>query len=254
MADIAFDIETGPLPLEVIQSMPSFAFDPTSVPHPGVFDPSMVKVGHLKDQAKIDAKIEEARTAHQSAVDNYDRSLRSTEASHWQSIIDAAALSAISGEVLAIGYRGNKEILDHQGKMTEKQILTRFWGQFQNCRNSGRCLVGWNIEGFDLPFVCQRSAILGITVPDKVFSETGFVSFQFIDLMKRWMRPSKHGGVKLDTVARAMGFDGKLEGISGGMFHEIFHNDREQALSYLSNDLRMVVDIGGRMGVRFTDE
>ncbi|MFO0940107.1 MAG: ribonuclease H-like domain-containing protein [Pirellulales bacterium] len=254
MAEIAFDIETGPLPLEVIQAMPAFAFNSASVPHPGEFDPAKVRVGNLKDQSKIEEKIEGARVSHQSAVENYAQTLQAAADNHWRSIIDAAALSALTGEVLAIGYLGAKEIIDHQGKFSEKQILTRFWSQFLTCRNSGRSLVGWNIESFDLPFICQRSALLGVTVPDKVFTETGYVSFQFIDLMKRWMRPNRQAGVKLDTVARAMGFDGKPEGITGKFFYELFQTDRESALSYLSNDLRMVVQVGSRLGVSFNDE
>lgn len=254
MSEIAFDVETGPLPLDVIQAIPAFAFNPASVPHPGEFDPMKVKVGNLKDQSKIDAKIDEARVAHKSAVDTYDQTLQLAQQNHWTSILDAAALTALTGEVLAIGYLGAKEIIDHQGKFGEKQILTRFWAQFLNCRNAGRTLVGWNIEGFDIPFLCQRSAILGVPVPDKVFSETSYLSLQFIDLMKRWIRPNRQGGVKLDTVARAMGFQGKPNGITGGMFHEFFRSDRDKALGYLSNDLRMVVQVGSRLGVRFSDE
>jgi hypothetical protein len=55
---IVFDIETGPLPSDEIRAN-SAPFVPA--PPPGDFDPSAVKLGNLKDEAKIAAKINDAR-------------------------------------------------------------------------------------------------------------------------------------------------------------------------------------------------
>ncbi len=54
----AFDIETGPLPREVLDSLidPFPPFEP-----PGPFDPAMVKYGNTKDEAKKAEKLEAAR-------------------------------------------------------------------------------------------------------------------------------------------------------------------------------------------------
>jgi hypothetical protein len=254
MADIAFDIETGPLELEKIkQVLPPF--DPSSLgPHPGKFDPSSVKTGNLKDQAKIDAKIADAQTAHSLAVEKYERSLQTAEPAYWEEQQARAALSAMTGQVLAIGYAGEKTLLDHiSDSVSEAQLLIRFWNQFLRCRQLGRRLVGWNIEGFDIPFLCQRSAILGITVPEKVFTDAGWLDFTFVDLMKRWSRPARTP-VKLDSVARACGLPGKPsdesgKAIDGSQFARLFFESPEVALDYLKCDLRMVTRIGSRLGL-----
>jgi hypothetical protein len=255
MTDIAFDIETGPLDLEQLkQVLPPF--DAASLgQHPGEFDPASVKTGNLKDQSKIDAKIADAREAHTLAVKRYEESLATGEPAYWQEQQSRAALSAMTGQVLAIGYAGERVLLDHISETaSEKQLLIRFWNQFNRCRESGRRMVGWNIEGFDLPFLCQRSAILGVTVPEKVFTEAGWTDFTFVDLMKRWSRPTRTP-VKLDTVARACGLQGKPsdesgKAIDGSQFARLFFETPEVALDYLKCDLQMVVSIGSRLGLQ----
>lgn len=258
MTDIAFDIETGPLDLEQLkQVLPPF--DPASLgPPPGEFDPASVKTGNLKDQAKIDAKIAEAREAHSLAVKRYEESLTTGEPAYWQEQQSRAALSAMTGQVLAIGYAGERVLLDHISEtVSEKQLLIRFWNQFCKCRESGRHLVGWNIEGFDIPFLCQRSAILGVAVPEKVFTDAGWLDFTFIDLMKRWSRPARTP-VKLDSVARAIGLNGKPSDengnvIDGSQFARLFFDTPEVALDYLKCDLQMVVGIGSRLGLEMAN-
>ena len=71
---IAFDIETGPASLEELSLM--------EVP----FDPATVKIGNLKDQVKIEEKIEAARKNHEL------------------DFINKAALSPFTGRVIAIGW------------------------------------------------------------------------------------------------------------------------------------------------------
>lgn len=60
---LCFDIETCPLSEEVVLAAAGEFIPP---PHPGEFDPGSVKLGNLKDQAKIEAKIAEARAAHEA--------------------------------------------------------------------------------------------------------------------------------------------------------------------------------------------
>jgi hypothetical protein len=70
---IIFDIETGPLPINELVIPP--------------FDPSQVKLGNIKNPDLIAEKIQKAEENH---VTDY---------------IKNAALDALSGQVLCIGYR-----------------------------------------------------------------------------------------------------------------------------------------------------
>jgi hypothetical protein len=61
--------------------------------------------------------------------------------------------------------------------------------------------------------------------------------------------------VKLDTVARACGLQGKPsdesgKAIDGSQFARLFFETPEVALDYLKCDLQMVVSIGSRLGLQ----
>lgn len=250
MSSIVFDIETGPLEDEQLQNVVS-PFDPLSVPHPGEFDPDSVKTGNLKDQSKIQAKIEEARAKHAADVAAHNENLQKAERDYWADVKSKAALSALTGRVLAIGYQGKKFAIDGiaNGK-NEMQILTQFWRQFIKARENQRKMLGWNISGFDIPFLCQRSYILGVDIPNGVFTNTGFLDFAFVDLMTQWARPMRSGFVKLDTACRACGLPGKLEGVSGADFAGLYldPDTRETAIEYLAQDIRATAMLAERMG------
>lgn len=249
---VIFDIETGPLPSEQLRViMP--AFDPVSIRHPGEFDQAAVKVSHLKDPAKITAKIEAEKQKHADAVASFTTDLAAAEANYWREVESKAALSALTGEVLAIGYKGQKTVLDYVGEAsTEASLLTKFWSQYRNLRKDGRRMIGYNIAFFDIPFLVQRSWIAGVTVPDTIYAGPGrYLEPTFIDLAQAWSGSARNGFVKLDTIAKAFGIPGKPDGINGGDFARLFHNPdtRQVALDYLEGDLDMTFTVAERVGL-----
>jgi DNA polymerase elongation subunit (family B) len=252
MLPVIFDIETGPVSDSRLREILP-PFNTESVPHPGEFDPSKVKTGNMKDEKKISEKIEAERKKHTEAVDNYERDVEQAEAKYWQEASSKAALSALTCEVLAIGYKGEKKLLDCVGEEgDESKILSRFWAQYRNLRKANRRMVGYNIAFFDIPTLVQRSWILGITVPDTIFTMPGrYLEPTFIDLAQVWQGSARNGMPKLDTIAKAFGIPGKPDGISGGDFARLFHNPetRQIAIDYLSGDLDMTFEIAQRIGI-----
>ena len=119
---------------------------------PGIeefFDPGDVKLGNLKDEVKIKAKVDDAR----------------------RQFVERGALSATTGRVLAIGYyhaakdRFECEGIEGEGiegEVTEVKVINRFWDRASAARNCEIPLVGLNIFDFDLPFLARRSWILNI--------------------------------------------------------------------------------------------
>lgn len=153
MSAIIFDIETGPLDESIILNMTTPFVEPV---HPGEFDPAAVKVGNLKDQSKIDAKILEARQRHESAVADFNRS-RADAYSAWKaSAIDSAALHPATGMVVAIGYKkpGSTGMMDFGN---ETELIEKWWKIFKAALANHTNLVGHNIFDFDLPFLVRRS-------------------------------------------------------------------------------------------------
>lgn len=248
---IIFDIETGPLPLDVIKrTMPPFE---QLAKHPGEFDPTKVKVGNLKDEAKIQAKIEEARAKHAEAIRDYELELTNGESNYWASVLERAALSATAGQVLAVGYRGNKVVIDCQdGNHWEVDLLARFWTQFRSCQSANRKLVGFYSSQFDLPFLVQRSWILGIDVPRSIFTATGYFDPVFVDLHRIWNCNVRNGNTStLDVVCRACGLGSKPKDCDGASFSKLFWGEgtRETAIAYLENDLNLTYRLAEKLGV-----
>ncbi len=263
---IVFDIETGPQPWHLIEKIVEPFDEEKAVPHPGEFDPASVKFGNLKDQAKIDAKIEEAREIHEFTSRQIAH-LRAAARNKWVAdYMDKAPLDATIGCVKAIGYLdtdsgqktigcvttdqplANTEKLIHYTLVSESVLLRGFW-EFVARKKSP--WVGHNIHGFDLPFLMRRSYLLGVDVPRQQLMKGRFFTDRFVDTMVLWQCGGRDY-VKLDTLCKALGVKGKGDDCSGKLFHTMFDaggEDRVKALAYLANDLDMTLAVAEAMGI-----
>jgi hypothetical protein len=216
-----FDIETGADPIRARALMPPF-------------DEAKVKVGNIKDQDKIAAKIEEKRASHES---------------DW---LDKAALRPETGQVLAIGmipHAGSEHIF-HIHQNSEEETINAFWGFFDLTRfNGGGVWVGHNILQFDLPFLVIRSRILGLRVPARLRDGRFFSPTLFCDTMDEWLM-GRRGECKctLDYVARSLDCGGKNG--DGADFAVLYDQDEAAALAYLSNDLKVTAGVAAKLGLK----
>lgn len=248
---IVFDIETGPLPADQLAAvMPAFD-EVAAVPDVGPFDPASVAVGNLKDPAKIQAKIDEARARHELAAKTVDARRAEARARHAREFAEKAALSAISGRVKAIGVLGDDgdaSLFLGEECDDERCVIASFWHVV--AEHPGESFVGHNIFGFDLPFLVRRSWLLGLGVPAAI-RDGRYWSRQFIDLMDRWSCGTRDF-IPLDTISRALGGPGKPEGCTGADFARLFDaggQEREAALAYLCNDLAMTRRVAEAMQI-----
>lgn len=250
---LIFDIETSARPEAELRPLCP-PFDPASVDGlaVGEFDPASVKLGNTKDQAKIDAKIAEARAAHEAAAANAPQILAAAEEAHWRSFVNRAALSPVTGQVLAIGYWSAKAGAKIQGQgesLDERQLLANFWNRYRACRSEGRRMVGFNIFRFDLPFMARRSWFLGVEVPDTLTDPSGrYFDRVFVDLLARWQCGVYGESIRLDDLARFFGVGCKPDGICGADFGRLYVEDRATAIEYLKNDLLITSGCAARMG------
>lgn len=248
---VIFDIETGALPLDRLKELCD-PFDPNSLGvHPGEFDPKSVKLGNIKDQAKIDEKIEACRVKHAEAVAEFERKAKTGESDHWSGIESTAAFSAMRAEVLAIGYFGKQQQIDCQAEgRSEADMLTQFWGMYAKCRSGGRKLVGFNCREFDVPFLMQRSWINHVDIPSTVMAGR-YLDSIIVDLRDIWRGGAFRQEGSLDSICRALGLGKKPDGTSGADFSRLFRNSetRQKAIDYLANDLVMTKSMAERMGL-----
>lgn len=225
-ADVIFDIETeGATNLDFIQAI--------NPPYPD-FSPDAVKCGNLKTETEKKEKIEAAREEHASQ-----------ELAHWAAKLDKAALNAETGRVVTIGYLpvGEPDVSAYldDADFDEKRLLRRFWSGYEKVvRRRGR-IVGWNSNGFDIPYLIKRSWIVGVPVPPGVFRGK-WISDTFLDLMQVWSVHEFKKFVKLDACARVLGLGNKTDqACCGAEFAKWYRNPErhEEAKRYGLLDLTL---------------
>jgi hypothetical protein len=198
-----FDIETGPLPLEQLVSMM-----PTEWP-----------LGNVKDPAKVAAAVKEKE----------------------QKWLEDAALSPVTGQVLAIGIKDEAGFKVIEG--SEHDMLTEFWKMWNE---HNRVWIGFNNHGFDFPFLLRRSwkwnVDPGFRPPNKVWELRNS-----IDLMDRWSLGDKQDRISLKNLARFLDLPPKLG--DGADFATLLQTDYEAAVEYLKRDVELVELIAQRMRV-----
>lgn len=202
------DIESGPLP--------KIALD--------LIKPKFEPPGNLKDPEKIKAALAEKEKEW------YDR----------------AALSALTGRVLAAGVwdlnKAEPTILGDG--LDEPGLLDAIWGFVEGNYRTGGQLIGFNITGFDLPFLFRRSWRHTIR-PPMALRRGRYWSDAVLDLMEAWAFYNREQRESLDTVCRHLGL-GEKNG-SGKDFAGLWESDRGRAVEYLTNDLKMTKKLYERL-------
>lgn len=164
--------------------------------------------------------------------------------------IAQAPLDADLGKVIAIAMQFGVEnqvevsLAGDPETRTETELIKRFWSAY--ARADGRS-CGYNIIGFDLPYLLRRSFELGITVP--IFPRLAkFQTEPTIDLMGilyNWGTPR---GLK--WVCKRYGIENPLPELNGSQVAEM---DRETLRKYAGNDVYLAVELYKRMcGVYFS--
>jgi uncharacterized protein YprB with RNaseH-like and TPR domain len=212
-----FDIETGPLPEAELEAM---------LPK---FDPAEVKVGNIKDPAKIAEKIAEA------------------EANHRKDFFEKAALDPLTGRVLAIGLHDGNDMEPFSviASDSEESILTEFWIKVRGDMGRVNQMIGFNTHLFDLPFLIRRSWKHRVEVPWGV-RRGRYWGDEMVDLRNEWQLGDRQAKGSLDAICKHLGL-GQKSG-SGADFARLWVEDRPKAIEYLKNDLLLTAKLAQVLG------
>jgi hypothetical protein len=204
------------------------------------FKRSDVKLGNLKDEVKIAAKMETA------------------EADYWAKANDKCQLNPFTSEICAIGVHldGSPEVALLDG--SEIQILSKFWSLI-GAHNSERWAYytgSNNKSAFDPRHIICRSWVNGLKVPEGIISEQGYISRLFVDLAQIFLSGGDYPAfVGADLCAKQLGLIGSnvgfstvkskdelqdSEGLNGKNFWKFWQGDDKQkalAAEYLTNDI-----------------
>jgi hypothetical protein len=222
---LIIDIETGADYLAVSEFIPRFP----------AFDPASVAVGNIKDPEKIKLKVDLAEQKHARDAQQHVDDFR-----------DRAALDAWTGEVVAVGLKlpsGEDRIIGGD----EGEILENTWAYLGTWMEKFHDIVGFNIKGFDLPFLVRRSWKNKVPVPVNLLSKDRYFHPSFVDLRDKWAVGEYRPKGSLDLICRHFGLKGKAEDFGGADFAEAYRSGDEErikrAREYLREDLRMTAEV-----------
>ena len=216
-------------------------------------EPIIEAPGNYKDPEKIAAYIVEKTEAAKASA------------------LDKAALDADYGQILSIGFgrfdgqdreitivyvvgeiwkteeleNEDGTIYLHEEYLTETSLLEYFWKNFQKV--NGNC-IGYNILGFDLPYILRRSMALGVKVP-VIPNLAKFRTEPVTDLMAilyNW-GSDRYKGLK--QVCKIYGIPNSCPDFDGSMVKNMTSN---QLREYQESDIKLTMALYQRMnGIYF---
>lgn len=220
-----FDIETAPAP-------DSFEkFEP-------VFEPKEEEQPRIPKNLKDPVKIAEAEAALVERMAEWERKRGESVNEARESWLQEGALKAERGRILAIGWKTKgQDVVIHHSAKDEGEVIRQFIQDVKDAIEHGFTIAGFNIMGFDLPYIRRRCLILGIPFPffdrNEKWKPWKMLTY---DAMLDWQ--SGAFGQKfasVDDLARGFGV-GKKTG-DGSKFAKLYAEDRPAALAYLTNDV-----------------
>lgn len=217
-----FDIETGPLP-----------------------DDQLRAIYHEKTLDEFAATCDK-RWKSDTVAAKYEQ----YKASAWDEFVGKSALSPITGRVLLIGMMVYSNTFSAIGYEEEKQTLRSFWEFVGFALSNKNRIIGHNSNGFDVPFLVRRSWILGVHVPREI-RQGRYWNPLFIDTMEAWGCGGRDF-IGLNDLAACFGVGQKTEGFAGKDFAKYWFGtaeERNRALEYCEQDVRLTAAIAAKMGL-----
>lgn len=184
------------------------------------FMPKPEAPSNYKDEAKIAAYIEAKQ----------------------QEQIERAALDADYGKIIALGYKVDDQPVEAalvtSVGLREIDVLHLFWGLLAEQR--GEC-CGYNIIGFDLPYILRRSFALGAK-PKALPDLRKYQTYPVCDLMGILYNWGSAKGLKF--VAERYGLEDLLPDLDGSQVKDM---DCETLATYVKNDVMLVYRLYQKM-------
>jgi hypothetical protein len=230
-----FDIETGPQSYRVIEEIIAYEDDETP------------KLGNAKKPETIARKKQE-----------WEENKNQRRKQHYGKVYSKAALNPLIGQVVGVGYYRESygDAVIEIDLKDEATIIEDLVKQMGDVFRRGGLVITYNGDAFDLPFLANRCAILGININGiigtEVFNEFGKTPNSFVDLAKVWLRYGSGYNrsfdlPKFDELCAAFGIPAKTCGFRGDRFHQVAREDESLARDYLLEDVQALRELAGKL-------
>jgi len=148
------------------------------------------------------------------------------------------------GRILCVGYAIDNDETQVLYNTDEKIILQEFW----EIAKDVEFFVGHNAFDFDMPFIWQRSIILGVK-PTRAMSFRRFTQSEIYDTMQEWNHWGRnHSSGSLHKLALALKLPSSKGDIDGSQVYDYFKAGRiKEILDYCKRDVALTRKIFHRL-------
>lgn len=141
-------------------------------------------------------------------------------------------------------YYTNQCVLTYPGNCSsEKDLLEEFWNIVAIHRQFhyvNEIFCGYNIVGFDLPFILRRSMACGVKIPFKL--PVTKYNPNLVDLMLLLYPAGNYKGLKF--LAKRYGLTNNCEGVDGSMVASL---TEDEVIKYVMSDVNLAMQLEERM-------
>ena len=161
----------------------------------------------------------------------YDSSVDSSSPAH---LYGRAGIYAEFGKVVCVSaafIRDGKLYVKSYTSHIEGEVLSAFAALVDKYFGTAECrLCGHNLKEFDLPYLCRRMIVNGVTIP-KVMNLMGRKSWDnpHIDTLDMWKFGDYKHYTSLELLATTMGITSPKDDIDGSEVATVYWNDKDLA-------------------------
>ena len=220
---------------------------------------------HPEDQVKFDSsKIRIFNIDIETAAENGFPDVESAD----QEILAISVKDSFTGRITVFGARpyDNKDsMVDYMHFRSEESMLGAFLEYWQ--ANFPDVITGWNVQLFDMPYICNRvERILGdkfvkLLSPWKLVSQReiyikgrkqfavdtlGICTLDYLELYKKFTYTNQES-YRLDHICSVELGEKKLDHSEYDTFKEFYENDWQKFIDYNIHDVRLVDKLDDKM-------
>ena len=220
---------------------------------------------HPEDQVKFDSsKIRIFNIDIETAAENGFPDVESAD----QEILAISVKDSFTGRITVFGARpyDNKDsMVDYMHFRSEESMLGAFLEYWQ--ANFPDVITGWNVQLFDMPYICNRvERILGdkfvkLLSPWKLVSQReiyikgrkqfavdtlGISTLDYLELYKKFTYTNQES-YRLDHICSVELGEKKLDHSEYDTFKEFYENDWQKFIDYNIHDVRLVDKLDDKM-------
>ena len=220
---------------------------------------------HPEDQVKFDSsKIRIFNIDIETAAENGFPDIESAD----QEILAISVKDSFTGRITVFGARpyDNKDsMVDYMHFRSEESMLGAFLDYWQ--ANFPDVITGWNVQLFDMPYICNRvERILGdkfvkLLSPWKLVSQReifikgrkqfavdtlGISTLDYLELYKKFTYTNQES-YRLDHICNVELGEKKLDHSEYDTFKEFYEHDWQKFIDYNIHDVRLVDKLDDKM-------